>query len=97
MKRAMISELRNRLSEYLRLVRRGQTVVVYDRDRAIARIEPVGAPATRPAGADWVDEMVRAGTLRPPVAKLPAGWLEQRPETRADVVRALLDERESGR
>lgn len=97
MKRAMISELRNRLSEYLRLVRRGQTVMVYDRDRVIARIEPVGAPLTKSAGADWVDELVRAGTLRPPVGTLPARWLEQRPDTRADVVRALLDERESGR
>lgn len=96
MKRAMISELRNRLSAYLRLVRRGQSVVVYDRDRPIARIEPVGAPAA-PSGADWVDDLVRAGSLRPPVADLPEGWLDQRPDTRADIVRALLDERESGR
>ena len=38
---AKISELKNRLSYYLRFVRRGQPILVCDRDRVIARIEPV--------------------------------------------------------
>ena len=41
MKNARISELRDGLSEYLARVRKGETVIVYDRDTPIARIEPI--------------------------------------------------------
>lgn len=99
MKIAKISELKNRLSYYLRFVRRGQSVLVYDRDRAIARIDPVSA-----AGAlgppDWTAELEQAGILRPPTVPLPRDWLKRRIHARGegdDVVGALLDERESGR
>ena len=46
-----VAELKNRLSHYLRLVRGGQSVLVRDRDRVIARIEPAGGPEAR-AGSD---------------------------------------------
>lgn len=42
MKKARISELKDRLSHYLRFVREGHSVLIYDRDRPIARLEPVG-------------------------------------------------------
>ena len=96
MKSASVSELKNRLSHYLRYVRRGQSVVVYDRDRAIARIEPVRGPIGADS-ADWIAEQVQAGILRPPEARLPANWLEGRPHAKPDIVAALLDERETGR
>ena len=35
-----VSELKNGLSHYLRLVRRGESVLVSDRNRVIARIDP---------------------------------------------------------
>lgn len=40
MKQVRIAELKARLSEHLRAVRRGQTVTVLDRDQPIARIVP---------------------------------------------------------
>ena len=40
MKSVQISELRTRLSEYLRQVRLGRTLTVMDRDTPIARIVP---------------------------------------------------------
>ena len=43
MKNARISELRDGLSDYLARVRKGETVIVYDRDTPIARIEPIAA------------------------------------------------------
>lgn len=92
MKKAMISELKNRLSYYLRLVRRGHPVLVYDRGRLIARIDPVGAASI---GADG--EAGQGGHLRPPRTALPVGWAEGRVRTGADVVGALLAERETGR
>lgn len=44
MKRAQVSELKARLSEYLAGVRAGGEVVVYDRVTPIARIVPYDAP-----------------------------------------------------
>jgi prevent-host-death family protein len=43
MERVRIAELKARLSHYLRLVRSGTRVVVLDRDRPVARLEPVEA------------------------------------------------------
>ena len=44
-----IRELRDRLSDYLSRVRDGETIVITDRGRPIARIARVGEPAL-PAG-----------------------------------------------
>ena len=96
MKKARISELKDRLSHYLRYVRQGQSVLVYDRDRPIARIDPLG-DSRAGDGEDWTAELVHAGVLRPPAGALAADWLERRLAARCDVVGALLDERESSR
>lgn len=96
MKKAGIAELKNRLSYYLGFVRRGQSVLVYDRDRPIARIEPIRSPSAVEAD-DWTTELERVGILRGPAARLPKDWLDRRPATEGDVVAALLDERRSGR
>jgi prevent-host-death family protein len=96
MKSAKISELKNRLSYYLRYVRRGQSVLVYDRDRPIARIDPVRETVAS-EGADWTSELERTGALRPPGAPLPPGWLGRRQRVASDVVSALIAEREGAR
>lgn len=41
MKQVRIAELKSRLSEYLRAVRRGETIAVLDRDTPVAQIVPV--------------------------------------------------------
>ncbi len=96
MKKARISELKDRLSHYLRFVREGHSVLIYDRDRAIGRIEPI-SDARSLGGADWIAELERSGALRPPSAALPKDWLQRRANAKADVTAALLSERESGR
>ncbi len=93
-----VSELKNRLSHYLRQVRRGESVLVSDRDQVIARIEPAGDVAS--AGTDdakWLDDLERRGIVRRGAGKLPRGWLGRRPKVKADVVGALLEERLAGR
>ena len=93
-----VSDLKNRLSHYLRLVRRGESVLVSDRDQVIARIEPAGDLAS--TGADdarWLDDLERRGVVRRGAGKLPRGWLERRPKVKADIVGALLEERREGR
>jgi len=94
-----VSELKNRLSHYLRQVRRGATLLVTDRDHVIARIEPVGGVIVT-AGDDeaqWIATLERRGTLRRAERQLPRGWLARRPKMRVDVVKALLAERDEGR
>lgn len=46
MKPVGVAELKARLSEYLRAVRRGRDVVVMDRDQPIARLVPYEARGT---------------------------------------------------
>ena len=41
MKQVRIAELKARLSEYLRAVRRGETIAVLDRETPVAEIVPI--------------------------------------------------------
>ncbi|MGH9782548.1 MAG: type II toxin-antitoxin system Phd/YefM family antitoxin [Terriglobia bacterium] len=45
MKKVKIAELKSRLSEHLRQVRRGETYTVMDRETPIARLLPYGSEA----------------------------------------------------
>lgn len=96
MKKAMISELKNRLSHYLQFVRRGQPVLVYDRDRLIARIEPARAHDIASDPDDVMARLEASGVVRPPVRELPGDWLRHRPVMKADLTAALLEERDAG-
>jgi antitoxin (DNA-binding transcriptional repressor) of toxin-antitoxin stability system len=61
-----IKVLKNKLSEYVRLAERGETILVTDRDRVVAEIVP---PETRrsPMLADaLLAEAVRQGWITPP-------------------------------
>jgi antitoxin (DNA-binding transcriptional repressor) of toxin-antitoxin stability system len=94
MKRASISELKNQLSAYLQRVRAGQTVIVYDRDRPIARIDRVAVEDDD----DRIAQLQRAGIITPPSEPLSLD-LVRTPLPRAahSVVEALLEDRTEGR
>lgn len=42
-----VAEFKARLSEYLRAVRKGRELTIYDRDQPVARVVPYAAPAGR--------------------------------------------------
>ncbi len=96
MKNARISELRDGLSDYLARVRKGETIIVYDRDTPIARIEPIAATASEVP--EWVREAERRGILSPPKSMEP---VVLGPPVKVDpkfsLLEALLEERRSGR
>jgi antitoxin (DNA-binding transcriptional repressor) of toxin-antitoxin stability system len=97
-KTVRIAELKNRLSYYLRRVQRGESILVCDRDRVIARIERVGPHVAVPGtDREWLDRLERRGVIRRGTGKLPADWLAGRPAVGADVVEAVLRERDEGR
>src|SRR2546426_10186539 len=82
-----IAELKNRLSHYLRRVQRGESILVCDRDRVIARIERAGASA--PAGGDdaeWLDRLERRGVIRRGPGTLSNKWLARRARGQADIL-----------
>jgi antitoxin (DNA-binding transcriptional repressor) of toxin-antitoxin stability system len=66
--------LKNKLSEYVRLVAAGETVLITDRDRVVAEMVPP-AEARSPFVADaMLAEAVRRGWITPPTlpkAELP--------------------------
>jgi antitoxin (DNA-binding transcriptional repressor) of toxin-antitoxin stability system len=94
---AKISELKNRLSHYLGRVRRGESILVLDRDRVIARISPVGDSPSDQTDSAMLDDLERRGVVRRRGGRLPREWLSQRPTLKADLLAALLDERDEGR
>lgn len=97
-KTVKIAELKNRLSHYLRRVQRGESILVCDRDRVVARIERVDANAPLPEGeGEWLDRLERRGIIRRGTGKPSPEWLARKPAVGADVVAALLREREEGR
>ena len=56
-----VKELKNRLSEYLRLVRAGERVLVTDRGEVIAELGPPGTGAELDETPPKLREMIRRG------------------------------------
>ena len=69
MEKATVSKLKNNLSAYLRKVRAGSAVVIYDRDIPIARLERIEATER---GADRLALLGVQGVTRPPRRPLSA-------------------------
>lgn len=95
MKIVNIAELKDRLGYYLRAVRRGEPVLVRDRDRVVARIESAGEQAL--SGNAWLAVLEERGVLRPGRGHITPTLLARRVRHKADVVGALLRDREEGR
>ncbi len=86
MRSVRIAELRARLSEYLRAVRRGESVTVLDRDTPVARIVPLEAE-----GGGLV---IHRAARRRRLSEVP---LPPRVRRSGDIVTLLLEDRDSGR
>jgi prevent-host-death family protein len=84
------------LSEYLQAVKTGEEIIVTEYGRPIARLTPIRGAAS---GDARVQELIRAGLARPPIAPLPADfWDRPRPEDpEGRALAYLLEERREGR
>ena len=97
MKVLNVSTLKARLSELLRLVRGGETVLVTERGRPVAMLAPVAQ--NHPLGEDpRLQALVESGPVRPPRAPLPGDFLDRpRPaDPEGRLLEALLQERAEG-
>lgn len=95
MEKATISQLKNRLSEYLRKVRSGATVLILDRDQPVARLEGL---ASEELPDQRLVRLERKGLLKRAAGRPPKTILdESSPKTSRSVVEALIEERREGR
>lgn len=96
MRRASISTLKARLSEYLRMVRNGEDVIVTDRGIPVARLTPLEPAERQDAHSRG---LIEAGLVRGAEGSLPDDfWDRPRPrDPEGWSLRALLEERAQGR
>lgn len=98
MEKATVSKLKNNLSAYLRKVRAGQPVLIYDRDLPIARIERIEASGR---GADRLALLASQGITRPAARSLSArelrSMLPRLLPRSARLLDALMEERADDR
>jgi prevent-host-death family protein len=96
MKTASISATKNQLSALIEQVRHGETILITDHDRPVARLIPI-APENGQSSSDELALLERKGILRRGhgvachLAPPPA------PTQHASALQALLEERESAR
>jgi prevent-host-death family protein len=96
-KKASITEAKNNLSALIDRVKGGAPVLIVDRGRPVARLEPVTSIGSED---DRLARLVRDGLVRPARGVTPKTVFAAPPpraKKGASGVRALLDERREGR
>lgn len=96
MRRTSITDAKNNLSALIDHVRRGETVIICDRNRPVARLQPVG-PGDAAADAPWLASLVRDGVVAPAgkplsIRSLPKPVKPARPVSIVDALRADREE-----
>jgi prevent-host-death family protein len=102
MKKASITEAKNNLSALIDGLKGGSPVLIVDRGRPVARLEPVtNGPQSARSGDDGrLARLVRDGIVRPAratVGKALFASKPPRPKDGASGVRALIEDRRAGR
>ena len=99
MKKASITEAKNNLSALIDSLKGGSPVLIVDRGRPVARLEPVTSGLeAEPDGR--LLRLVRDGIVRPRRATPPQSLFNHSPacaKAGASAVKALLEERREGR
>lgn len=98
MKKASITEAKNNLSALIDGVKGGAPVLIVDRGRPVARLEPVRGTGSGEDGR--LAQLVRDGVVRPARGVVSRALIARKPpqpRKGASAVRALLEERREGR
>lgn len=94
MKTASISATKNQLSALIEQVRHGETILITDHDRPVARLIPVGNESGQSGELALLE---RKGILRRGHGTVCRLVPPPMPRHHASALQALLEERESGR
>lgn len=98
MKKASITEAKNNLSKLIDGLASGSCVLIVDRGRPVARLEPVTAGVA--SDDERLARLIRAGIVRPrsgPSARSVLSSPPPQPKEGSSALAALLDERRDGR
>jgi prevent-host-death family protein len=98
MKRATLTETKNNLSALVDQVQHGETILILDRGRPVARLESALGEGVDPDGR--IARLERQGLLRRASAPLPREILMEKPpqpSEGASALDALLADRRDGR
>jgi prevent-host-death family protein len=96
-KKASITEAKNNLSALVARVKAGTAILIVDRGKPVARLEPV---RRLDAGSDRLAGLIRQGVVRPARTPTPADVIATTPPRTRDGssgVSVLLDERRDAR
>jgi prevent-host-death family protein len=99
MKKISITEAKNNLRALIEGLKGGSPVLIVDRGRPVARLEPVTSGG-EPRRDGRLARLIRDGTVRPGRARLsPALFSARLPRTKdgSSAVSALIEERREGR
>ena len=99
MRKASITEAKNNLSSLIDSLKSGSPVLIVDRGRPVARLEPVTAGGEK-GGDGMLSRLVRDGLVRPARSAPPRSLFSTRPpraDAGASAVEALIEERREGR
>jgi len=99
MKTASITEAKNNLSALIDGLKGGSPVLIMDRGRPVARLEPVSS-LDDGEGRASLSRLIRSGLVRPPRRKLDPDFLATPPSGSApdvSIVDMVLEERREGR
>ncbi len=95
---ASITHAKNHFSSLIDRVRRGQSILITERNRPVARLEPVSSLEHADKGR--LQRLERAGVITRPRKKITDTFFKrQRPtgDSRRSLLQAVLDERAEGR
>src|SRR5438093_13494472 len=98
MKTATVTEAKNQLSALLDQVRSGETIVIMDRGRPVARLEPAVSLGEQPDGR--LSRLRRAGIVGTGGGRPPLALVKKRPpkpRTGSSASRVLIEERGESR
>jgi prevent-host-death family protein len=99
MKKASITEAKNNLSALIDGLKGGSPVLIVDRGRPVARLEPV-TTGLEAESDGRLSRLVRSGIVRPRREAPPGSLFSDQPpraKAGASALNALLDERRQGR
>jgi prevent-host-death family protein len=91
MKQVSVTELTNKLSQYLRLVKSGEIIEILEHSVPVARLQGLDETTV---GDAQIERLVRDGLIARPALKPSKALIKQAPiPCRGDVVAAVIEER----
>ena len=92
MRQVSITQLKNRLSHYLRLVKRGETIEILEHSVPVARLEGLQGRAEQSSA--HLERLRRDGIVRPARRRAGTDLVQEPPiPCRGDAAQAVVDER----